>query len=406
MSELAEQTSPYAKQLQDGFRTLRFGAPLESEFRQHHLKNVRRRIMVCLMIGFAFSLWLAIASGGSSRPEAAAEIPDFLRTFKTWVVRPLTLFMFATVFMRTLYLKTWLFTAPAVMGLSGIVGGFSVAAIVAAGNFHAFVAMISGMLVFYMLMGLLLGQVILIGIAICSAYVASLIYHGASADVVQYEATVMIAMTAMCLVFQHGLERSLRTSFLQRRVLEDLGNRDALTGLSNRRAFDNALQALWQQGMRDEKPLALLMIDVDYFKNFNDAYGHQAGDRCLQTIGRVLVDAQRRAFDVAARFGGEEFVLLLYAANVGHVNAVAEQIMSAIRQEAIAHNRSKTADVVTVSIGAAQVVPKIGRSSASLVQFADEALYQAKDNGRNCLVWQDDGYEDLVTGAFQIRRQD
>ena len=169
--------------------------------------------------------------------------------------------------------------------------------------------------------------------------------------------------------------------------MQILSSVDSLTGLKNRRIFDEELESLWKQAHRDNNPLGLLLVDVDHFKAFNDRYGHQAGDRCLARIGEVLRDSVRRPLDIAARVGGEEFALLFYAATPDHVVAAGKQIEEEIRALEIPHADSSTAAVVTVSVGAGQIQPRPNRSPESLVKQADQALYHAKAQGRGRLVW-------------------
>lgn len=172
------------------------------------------------------------------------------------------------------------------------------------------------------------------------------------------------------------------------RALVKLSSQDGLTGIANRRAFDTSIELEWQRGMRSGKPLALILGDIDYFKRYNDEYGHQAGDSCLKLVAAALSAQARRVSDTAARFGGEEFVLLLPEASVPDALAIAEEILSSVRALGIPHARSEAASCVTMSLGVAVCVP--GRKSApqQLIEAADKALYQAKSDGRNRCAFQ------------------
>ncbi len=160
--------------------------------------------------------------------------------------------------------------------------------------------------------------------------------------------------------------------------LERLAVVDALTGLANRRRFDEALDAAWRQHVRNGRPLALLLVDVDHFKAFNDRYGHPAGDRCLQAIARVLAGRARRAGDVAARYGGEEFVLLLPDTDRETARSLAEALRQEVEALEIPHEASSTAAVVTISVGWTSTVPTAQVRASTLVDAADAALYRAK----------------------------
>ncbi|NJA90021.1 diguanylate cyclase [Rhodocyclus tenuis] len=164
--------------------------------------------------------------------------------------------------------------------------------------------------------------------------------------------------------------------------LESLSNTDALTGIANRRCFDRMLQLEWKRGQRRERPLAAVMIDVDFFKHFNDWYGHPRGDECLRALAGALTRAGQRAGENVARYGGEEFVLLLAEAGVNEAFEVARRIQREVRALALAHAATE-AGFVTVSIGVASQVPAEGSSPQELIRQADAALYRAKQGGRN-----------------------
>lgn len=157
---------------------------------------------------------------------------------------------------------------------------------------------------------------------------------------------------------------------------------DGLTGVANRRRFDEALATAWRQAQRDATPCALLMLDVDFFKRFNDRYGHQAGDDCLRAVAAALQQALTRPLDLAARYGGEEFVCLLPATAADGMRKVGERLLQAVRALAIEHADSSAADVVTISVGGAVAYPAQGGDAAQLVEAADAALYRAKQGGR------------------------
>lgn len=157
---------------------------------------------------------------------------------------------------------------------------------------------------------------------------------------------------------------------------------DHTTGLANRRTFDRELVREWRRATREGAHLALLMIDVDHFKQYNDHYGHLAGDACLRTIAVVLAKAPLRAGDVVARYGGEEFVILLPRAGVRGAELMADTVRRAVIDALIPH-ASSLAGVVTISAGVAALLPREGISETLLVQLADDALYRAKREGRN-----------------------
>ena len=169
------------------------------------------------------------------------------------------------------------------------------------------------------------------------------------------------------------------------RELKRLSSMDGLTGLANRRQFDQTLEREWQRAVRTELPLSLLFADIDYFKRYNDSYGHQAGDDCLKRIAGSLQKTVHRPADLVSRYGGEEFVMILPDTTSEGALAVAEKMLKNIDNLRIPHKNSDSADHVTLSIGVATLCPQEDSSTDELVEAADKMLYRAKENGRNCI---------------------
>ena len=182
----------------------------------------------------------------------------------------------------------------------------------------------------------------------------------------------------------------------EQKHLEDklamLATEDGLTGLANRRRFDERLLQEWKRAYRDKTSLALLMIDLDHFKAFNDEYGHPAGDECLRVFARILEAEMLRTTDLAARYGGEEFAVLLPGTDAAGCARIGERIRSALRQAALPHAKNAPGWLVTASLGGAVCRPAFERSvgHASLLEAADRALYAAKEGGRDRLVMSDE----------------
>jgi two-component system chemotaxis family response regulator WspR len=167
--------------------------------------------------------------------------------------------------------------------------------------------------------------------------------------------------------------------------LQKLAALDSLTGIANRRRFDDVMRAEWQRGQRDKKTLSLLMCDIDCFKLYNDTFGHLAGDLCLKKAAAVLTEHLKRPADVAARYGGEEFAIVLPATTAQGALLIADACRAHIEQLAI-ENPQAPHGLVTMSIGLASVVPSPGSSVEALIAAADKALYTAKNEGRNQVV--------------------
>jgi diguanylate cyclase (GGDEF)-like protein/PAS domain S-box-containing protein len=169
------------------------------------------------------------------------------------------------------------------------------------------------------------------------------------------------------------------------RAMESLVVVDALTGIANRRRFDEALATEWRRALREGDKLSLLLIDADHFKRYNDTYGHVRGDSCLKQIAEAAMDVVLRPGDLVARYGGEEFAVVLPGTDETGAKAVAEDICQAVRNRRLAHD-GNAPGIVTVSVGCATVIPQRGKTPQDLIESADQALYRAKGRGRNRVV--------------------
>jgi diguanylate cyclase (GGDEF)-like protein len=213
-----------------------------------------------------------------------------------------------------------------------------------------------------------------------------IVHHGSTLGALRFEAQSSDVFTpANVLAFEAIADQIAGAINLAsiRRDLEEANERlhrlsmlDGLTGVANRRRFNEALDVEWRRGIRSKAPLSLLMIDIDAFKPYNDAHGHQAGDECLCVVGTTLAESLHRAGDLVARYGGEEFAVLLPETDAEHALRVAEML----------RERVAAATPVTISAGVSTIVPDLGGASFVLVADADAALYEAKRSGRNRVV--------------------
>lgn len=168
--------------------------------------------------------------------------------------------------------------------------------------------------------------------------------------------------------------------------LQRLTNVDGLTGLSNRRYFEEYFETEWRNAMRSKAPISLLMIDIDHFKQYNDTYGHLAGDEVLRSVAQTVKSTFTRPKDLAVRMGGEEFVVILPQTPASGIAALAEKVVRAVESLGIPHGGSSASDKVTISVGSATRIPGRDDLPIALVESADRAMYQAKHNGRNRAV--------------------
>jgi diguanylate cyclase (GGDEF)-like protein/PAS domain S-box-containing protein len=168
--------------------------------------------------------------------------------------------------------------------------------------------------------------------------------------------------------------------------LEALSYRDSLTEIANRRMFNTIMEREWADAQRNQTPLSLILLDIDYFKQYNDHYGHIQGDECLKQVAKLLSSAATRPRDFLARFGGEEFVLVLPETSAESARKIADRCRDFVFQAQIPHIKSFICNNLTVSLGVATMTPTRQNESVAFIREVDRRLYQAKQNGRNCIV--------------------
>ncbi len=250
-------------------------------------------------------------------------------------------------------------------------------------------------------LGLLFRPMMVAAIALMASFVIIGWYLGVPRENLIFASSVVFATTLMSVLSAVRMERLLRANFIENRMLNDIAERDGLTGLYNRRMFDSLTNRLWLQARRNRESLQVILVDIDHFKAFNDLYGHQAGDACIRRVANIIARAAKRPFDFCARYGGEEFALVLYAPSGEDPTALPEQIRRDTMAMGVPHVHADI-KVLTVSIGSATAEPDSKRSLAGLIQSADEALYRAKQLGRNRVLHVDAAESDTPTGAFKV----
>ena len=386
--------SAYAKELRRGFPDLRFAPALEQAFQAHHLERARTRARF-------FQLALGLLAIAAAVDLTVLDAAPFRDVALGWpgVVIP-ACFALALISWSRFHERLYLPAARLLLPIIAAVSAFGVADRRIAGHADLFYFLTSLSIAVFFLGGQLFREAVLVNTIMVGALALALAHAGWPAAVSLYYLAVLIVTSAVGAFVYQGVERQLRTSFLERGLLGEMVARDGLTGLKNRGAFDDDYERLWQHAMRDRRALALLLIDVDHFKAYNDRYGHQAGDQALRRVARVVQRFARRPLDIAARYGGEEFLLALYDLRAEHVREIAEELRESVQALGIQHDDSPAA-VVTASIGVSIVSPRPGRSSEGALQLADEALYAAKRGGRNGIRVVDCYGINYSTGAFR-----
>jgi len=389
--------SPYANELRRDFPDLRFSPALERDFQAFQLDRVRSRVrffqLATCLLCLAVAMHLVILDRLSLSDVlvgwlGVAIVASLLLVWTSW-----------SRFYERLYLPAARIALP----ILGVVSAVGIARRVIAGHPDPFYFLTSYSIALFFLGGQRFREALVANSLMIVAHGATLAYLGHSTESVVYYVSVLTITTAVGAFAYGGVERQLRTSFLERGLMSEMAARDGLTGLKNRGAFDDHFPRMWQQGLRDKRSLALLLIDVDHFKAYNDRYGHQAGDHALRRVAQVVQSFARRPLDIAARYGGEEFVLALFDMTGEYVQELAEELRKSILALQIVHEDSPTAPYVTASVGISVVRPKVGRSPEGVVQLADESLYSAKRSGRNCVKLVDSDYALFTTGSFRRR---
>jgi diguanylate cyclase (GGDEF)-like protein len=370
--------SAYAQELRRGFADLRFAGDLEQTFQTFHLRRALSRVRF-------FQLALGLMAIAAAVKLTVLDALPVRAVVFGWlgVVIPACLVL-ALTSCGGLYERLYLPAARVLLPLIATVSAFGVANRHVAGHPEPFCFLTTFSIAIFFLGGQLFREALLVNAFMVGSLAVALTHAGwPGANVVYYTTELLMTSAVGAFVYQ-GVERQLRTSFLERGLLSEMVARDGLTGLKNRGAFDDDYARLWQQATRDRRSLAVLLIDVDHFKAYNDRYGHPAGDRALRQVAQVVQRFARRPLDIAARYGGEEFLVALYDLGAEHVREIAEELRESIQALGIQHEDSSVG-AVTASIGVSIVSPRPGRGPEDAVRLADEALYAAKRSGRNAI---------------------
>ncbi len=369
--------SAYEAELERGSVSLRFPASLEREFRKAHLLRVTSRVRpwqltLFLIVVLSTIYRLGLLRGFGANAETVVRLGLLL---------PASLSMlvvtwgsgFSSRYLRVAFLGS-LVAAAAASAL--------VAQVMGEGGESSLSFLTTYVFATFFLAGLLFFDALIAAAVSVVVFVAAGAFYRLPLGELLYDSLLLLMVAGVGTVIAYGVEKSNRRLFLERGRLGDLAERDWLTGLRNRRAFDEHLARVWQQSLRDRSALAVLLIDLDHFKRYNDTYGHQAGDACLRHVAQIVQSYSRRPLDVAARYGGEELAVVLYQVTSEHATAVAEQLRASIVSARLEH-REAPMHQVTVSIGVSWLTATLDRTPDDAVKLADQALYAAKLGGRN-----------------------
>jgi diguanylate cyclase (GGDEF)-like protein len=392
--------SPYADQLKRGFQKLRFAGLLEKDFRDFYTAQNLPRTRLSGLIGLILVLAVTCIDLVLGTPTGAE-----LNILRLGVLCPLLVIV---GIVTSLPAMQRYYTEIVAVGVTliGLVSTYISHVAALAGASYVLAGLVLVVLYACAFVGLLFNVAISVSAVLIGGHLLMGIVMGLPPDELYYTSAILGGAAVVGCISAYNLEYAVRTNFLETRLLNELAERDGMTALYNRRMFDEHMQRIWRQSRREGVALAIIFVDIDFFKIFNDIYGHQAGDDCLKKVAKCIARGAKRPFDLSARYGGEEFVLVLYGPPDDYVRALPEQIRRDVLDLAIPHSGSQAAKYVSVSVGVAVARGSSSRSLPGAIQTADEALYQAKREGRNRVVFKDSDDSGVETGNFRVVYRD
>ncbi|HUR40564.1 MAG TPA: GGDEF domain-containing protein [Verrucomicrobiae bacterium] len=371
--------SPYATQLQEGFRKLRFARALEREFQaefvERHLVRLRLGFAVALAMYSVFTLVRMNAESGVAEEWGLA--------LRIAALGALAFTLVATFIRPVRPALPWLVLATYAVFAAGVTGTEIIAQRYRLAPHYEALFLLSFHV--YVFSGLLLRPALVAGGIIVFTYLIGGWAGGLAGKDWVYQVlfiglTHLLGVTAL-----YSFEHVERDSFLRRRLFGVLATHDSLTGLFNRMAFFQQLERGMRQAARQNVAVGVVLLDIDHFKAYNDRYGHLAGDACLRTVASAIREEFRRPLDACARYGGEEFVGFWYDIQPQSLRSLGDQLRAAVQALRI-ENEDAPSGRITVSIGAVALVPQEDEPLLELIERADRALYEAKEKGRNRVV--------------------
>ena len=385
-------SSPYAAELRRGPGSRSFAPPLEAEFARLHLGQMRTLIRVTSLLAL-----LLAGARGTEQILAAVWSPLQLGQFAVVLASSALL---AAMAWGPWFTRVYLPFAQVLVPLRNALVAVTVAGVAAGGQVEALMLLPLLIIGPFFVLGLRFRAALVAVALTLVVYAVATAAFGLALPLIARSCVLLFVVAAACGVVARTFERTARTSFLESHLITELAQRDALTGLMNRRVFDEHLEKLWERGIAERCSIGIVLIDVDHFKAYNDRYGHQAGDTALRRVAETLQALVTRPTDLLARYGGEEFAVLLYAVDGFEAETLADRMRLAVGGAAFEHRGSRNG-IVTISAGVALVEPSRNRHSRGALQLADEALYQAKVRGRNRVELLDQvDHEALKTGVF------
>jgi diguanylate cyclase (GGDEF)-like protein len=389
--------SAVARQLEAGFPWLRFRKDLEPAYRNEHFERNRLFVRIALIVGLLLSTGFFLI-GRLHEPAGPEPVADGIRFGLLTPAFLLTIILSFLPRQRTLFRRVLLVTAL-IIGLSNVALNLMLPPEM---RQLAFAGLPVVLVFVFFALGLFMQTALVVGLIMTAAYTAGAFFVGMPVLQLAYNAAVLGATIIICALVSYVLEYAMRSRYLESQLLSEMVEKDGMTGLYNRRAFDRYLEKVWAVARRQHCSLTVMLADIDFFKAYNDHHGHQAGDECLKKVASAVSRIGRRPLDFVGRFGGEEFIVALFDVDMEPASDLAERLRNQVAGLRIPHHASKVAPVVTISVGVAVVNPaETPRSLQGVIQLADQSLYQAKKNGRNQVVVEEAAEALIQTGVFK-----
>ncbi len=379
---------------QQGGARLRFSDLLEREFRQVYAERNYPKVRQVLIASAALIL-LSLIVG-----VVRATLSWSTAVYMLGIALPALMATLLQTYKEASYRRT-----QALLTLTMVLLGFICISLSLRGSLYGaeyhFATMVAWVFMVWVVQGLQFRYAAVTAVTLSFSYLWGLLAWDFPANELYFSAAALLAINIIGGYCCYQLESAVRQAFHESRLLNELAERDGLTRLYNRRRFDHNVERLWRQSRRDQSQLTLMLVDIDHFKAYNDCYGHQAGDDALVRVAEVISSCAQRPLDFAARYGGEEFAVVLYGPVHDHGRELSEHLRHTVEELKIPHAQSSTSPWLTISVGVAVVSPDTARSLAGAIQLADEALYQAKEEGRNRVVVRDASSAHIQTGRFR-----
>lgn len=385
--------SPYAAELQRGGPNLRFSPKLEAEYVRAHLIHSRTLIRVVCVLASLLAIFRGVEQAAAGSWNST--IPIGLGLVISGSI------MLASIAWSPAFERLYLPWARIVVPIRNSIVAAHIAETAAHGQLEMLMVLPIVLIGPFFFLGLRFRTALFSGVLTVVSFIAQAIFFELALPVALRSGAFLLMSLIACAIAARHLEKLSRTSFLETHLIAELAQHDALTGTKNRRVFDEHLARLWPQSIEDGRAIAILLIDVDHFKAYNDRYGHQAGDQALRQVAQTVQTFVRRPLDVLARYGGEEFAAVLYDVDGNQAMEIADRMRRAVEELDIEHRGSRTSAGVTISAGVAVIEPTLERNPRGALQLADQALYEAKVKGRNRVELMNEAeYGMLVTGVF------